>query len=144
MKREFIWNEELGYAECRIYYKDTVIYGFATCHDSDEDFKSERTGSFIAESRANIRLWQFQKNNEIKPALVALKHTLSSWESSKNYNPKSFEAKSLRRQIRAKENDLAITNNNIAMEKQYLRDYLKNKDIVHTKLRNRAKQAETN
>lgn len=144
MKKTFNWEPKLGQAICLINYKDVEIIGSAQCHEDDEDFISERTGLFIAESRANIALWQHIKNNELKPQIQALEHVLASWRHNQNYNPTSFEAKSLRRQIKAKTRDYIELKNRIAMEKEYLHDYIKNKDIVHNKLRNRASMKDNN
>ena len=144
MKKTFCWEPTLGQATCLIRYKDVEIIGSAQCHDDDEDFMSERTGMFIAESRANIALWQHMKNNEIKPQIQVLEHVMASWRNSKNYNPASFEAKSLRNQIKAKTRDYNELKHRIAMEQEYLRDYIKNKEIVHNKLRNRAAMKDNN
>lgn len=138
MRKTFNWDSNLGQAVCTIRYKDVEIIGSAQCHDDDEDFMSERTGMFIAESRANIALWQHIKNNELTPQIKALEHVAASWASSHNYNPKSFEACSLRKQIKAKKRDYAELKHRIEMEREYLNDYIKNKEIIHTKLRNRA------
>lgn len=138
MRKTFNWDSNLGQAVCTIRYKDVEIIGSAQCHDDDEDFMSERTGLFIAESRANIALWQHIKNNELTPQIKVLEHMAASWANSQNYNPKSFEACSLRKQIKAKKRDYAELKERIEMERQYLNDYIKNKEIIHVKLRNRA------
>jgi hypothetical protein len=39
---------------CDLTYNNLTFTGVATCHPEDEDMKSERTGYFIAEMRANI------------------------------------------------------------------------------------------
>ncbi len=52
--------------------------------DEPEDFMSEKTGCFIAESRAHQKYLKFVKNCEILPKLEALNHlksTLVVWES---------------------------------------------------------------
>ena len=70
--------------------------GVAYCHPDDLDFASERTGLFIAESRAIIKVLIFQRDHEIKPALATLNHLYSNMRTSKYYNPKSYEAKMIR------------------------------------------------
>lgn len=46
------WNEDTGIAQCIItdMSNGTELkgYGMAACHDYDTEFKSERTGLFIA------------------------------------------------------------------------------------------------
>ena len=124
-----------GTAQCDIYYKNTVFTGVAKCHPDDLDFSSERTGCYIAETRAIIKGLQYQRDCEIKPALAALTHLYSNMKTSKYYNPKSYEAKMLRNQIRVFEKELTAINNDLASERKNLRDYLKQKDKIYAKLR---------
>jgi hypothetical protein len=95
MKTLFCYDEKLGLAGCSVIYKGLVFTGVATCHPDDRDFMSERTGCFIAESRALIKCKQHIKKNEIEPGLAALRQAMSCMKQGKNYNPNSYEAKSL-------------------------------------------------
>jgi hypothetical protein len=99
------------------------------------DFASERTGCYIAETRAVIRVLRYQRDHEIKPTLAAFNHLYSNMKTSKYYNPKSYEAKMLRRQIRSLENELAAVNADLAAERTSLSEYLKSKEKLYTKLR---------
>ena len=135
MTKTFQYNEELGQSICLIWHKGNLIMGDAWCHDEDLDMKSERTGGFIAEARANIAHMQHQKNYEIRPALEALKHVQASFKTSKYHNPDSYESKFIEKQIKIKEEELKRIKADIAMEKQYLDDYIKNKDIVYKRIR---------
>ena len=89
----------------------------------------------MMEGRAIIKRLQHIKNNIIKPELKALKNALNVLNQSSKCNPKSQEMRILRKQIKVKENDLATVKAEIAMEKQYLSDYIKNKEIIYNKIR---------
>jgi hypothetical protein len=55
--------------------------------------------------------------------------------TSKNFNPKSYEAKMIRSQIKVLENDLAAINADLANERKNLKEYIDKKDILYKKLR---------
>jgi hypothetical protein len=112
-----------------------VFTGEATCHEDDKDMASERTGCFIAECRAVIKRLQHIKNNELIPQIRALEHTLNILKQSTKCNPKSHEMRIIRRQLGIKKTDLDIIKNQIQLEKQYLSDYIKNKEIVYNRIR---------
>lgn len=122
-------------ATCIITYNNVSFVGEAQCHPDDMDFASERTGLCIAEARANIKLMTYVRDTTIKPALAVLRHLQGNMESSKHYNPKSYEAKMVRSQIRQLEKDLATANNDIAEEKKYLKEYIQKKDEFYKKMR---------
>lgn len=124
-----------GDAICTIQYKNQTFIGKAVCHPDDLDFESERTGLFIAETRAIIQGLRFQRECEIKPALNVLYHLYGNMATSKNFNPKSYEAKMIRSQIKVLENDLAAINADLANERKNLKEYIDKKDILYKKLR---------
>ena len=124
-----------GTAVCTITYKGLDFMGTAKCHEEDRDFESERVGMSIAESRANIKLLGFMRDNEIKPQLKILNHLLSNMKTSTYYNPISYEAGMVRSQIRAIEKELTAINNAIADERKFLKDYIDGKDKLYKRLR---------
>ena len=124
---------------CTIQDKNNTFTGIAVCHEDDMDMVSEITGSFIAESRALIKRLQHIKNNEIKPELKALKNLQKSFIHSPYFNPYSMEYKTLKRQIQIKEEELSVIKDDIETEKQYLKQYLQNKDILFNKIRKKNK-----
>lgn len=130
MKTKKTFEYENGVAFCYIEKGDNLFLGSACLHPDDADIASEITGCEIAEARANIDMMQWIKNNEIKPGLKALKHLYSCVSMSSNFNPKSYENRLLRRQIRKFENDLATVNNSIAEEKKFIKDYIAGKEKV--------------
>ena len=135
MKRKYDYNSETGVAHIVILEGDKQFHGFASCHNDDEDFKSERIGMTIAEARAEINFLQHIRDNELKPALKALKHLYDNMTTSKHFNQHSYEARMLRRQIRIKENELIAIKQEINSRKQFISDYIQQKDELHEKLR---------
>lgn len=124
-----------GKSVCTIDYKGIKFTGTAYCHPDDEDFKSERVGLCIAEARANIKVLRFKKNFEIMPQLQILEHLYHNIQRGKYYNENSYETKMLRSQIRAIEKELAVADNDLAEEEQYLNEYITNKEKLYKKLR---------
>lgn len=124
-----------GTATCHIEYKNMTFTGTAQCHPDDMDFESERTGCYIAETRAVIKVLRFQRDFEIKPALNILNHLHSNMKTSKHYNPKSYEVKMIHSQIHVLEKELAVINSELAIERTNLSVYLNEKEKIYTRLR---------
>lgn len=140
MKKHFIWLPEENKTICEIKDNNLVFTGTAFCHEHDQDFKSEITGGYIAESRADIKYYQHQKNNVIKPALKALNHLLNCLKQSKNYNENSPEVKVIKKHIYNKEEELRQVITMIKIIKQDIKMYVDSKEALYKKLRARAKQ----
>lgn len=124
-----------GSAVYIIEYNGYRFVGEATCHPDDLDFESERVGLTIAEARANIKVLRHMRDCEVKPQLKILKHLYDNMRSSTHYNHYSYEAKMLRSQIRAIENELATVNNGIADERKFIKDYIDGKEKMYKRLR---------
>jgi len=124
-----------GSAVYIIEYNGYRFIGEATCHPDDLDFESERVGLTIAEARANIKVLRHMRDCEVKPQLKILNHLHNNMKTSKSYNPNSYEAKMLRSQIHAVENELATISNGIADEQKFLKDYINGKDKFYQRLR---------
>lgn len=137
MKRFFEYDEDTGHATCELHDNDYFAYGFAQCHAQDEPYKSELTGCCIAEARALIDLKRM-KRDDIKQQLKALNHLQNTFSTSKKYNPRSYEARMLKRQINHKKALLVRINSEINEEIQSLRVYMKNKDEIHTRMSDKA------
>lgn len=135
MKKIFIWEPEIKSATCKIYYNKQTFIGTAFCHSADEDFCSEKTGSYIAELRADIKLLQYLRDCEYKPAYKALNHLYSSMKTNKNFNENSYESKRIRRELHRIKNLLAATTNELAELRLTLRVYIKTKDEFYNKIR---------
>ena len=112
---EFTFDEISGICGCSIVLNDFLQgFGIAQCADEDRDVISEKTGMQIAEYRAQINLLQNYKNRELWPGLKALEHLKGTMENSKKFNPKSYEAKRLDKEI--KHYKEGIEDINIAVE----------------------------
>jgi hypothetical protein len=135
MKRKYNYNSETGVAHIILIEGDNEFHGFASCHEDDEDFQSERIGMTIAEARAEINFLQHIRDNELMPAIKALRHVYGNMKTSKYFNLHSYEARMIRRQIRIKENDLIVVKQEINSRKQFITDYIKQKDELHDRLR---------
>lgn len=83
---------------CRLIHKGQEFTGHTRCLPEDEDFWSENVGCFIAETRAIIKQLKYAKKQLI-PGLKALEDFEKTLKCCKNYDPDSFEAKRLRKEI---------------------------------------------
>ena len=129
------YDEELGISTCLLFYENQSFYGMAQCNEKDKDFQNKMTGEHIAYERAMIQALQFEKNNIIKPKINALKQLYYSMNKSKKFNPKSYEAKMLYRQIKNQTEDLVVVNDLIQTKQKALRDYINLKDKSYQTLR---------
>lgn len=107
----------------------------AECAEQDRDVISERTGMHIAEMRAQINLLQNYKNHELYPELKAYKHLLGTMIKSPRYNPKSYEAKRLNREIFNVKKTLKEINEAIDIAKKQLYEYINTKEILYQRIR---------
>lgn len=146
MKREpvFTWDEKTGHATCTLFDGNKTYVGEAHCHVDDLDVMSERTGYEIAMRRAQINFLIHVRDNEIKPGVLALKELLSEIDHSTKFNPKAYETLALYRKIRQKEFDLFAIKEELAREKESLKEYLAQKDIFYNQLRRVRKKAKEN
>lgn len=112
-KAEF-WYEETGISSTSLFYPrknnaPIIGCGIAQCHPDDEDVKSWRTGSVIADYRAEIELCKKIIQDELKPGLAALTHLKGTMTISKKYNPDSYEAKRLNKEIKNLQKEIEET-----------------------------------
>ena len=134
-KVSWTYVNELNTAVFTIQYGGATFVGQARCHPEDLDYCNERTGLTIAEARANIKLMKFKRRFEIQPKIDVLKHLLANMESSTKYAEKSYEAKSVRSQLRAQEELYNQLTQDIADEEKYLKEYIDKKDSFYKRLR---------
>lgn len=132
---QFNWDPESGVAICALTDGYNMFIGTAACAEEDIDMMSEKTGCQIALWRAEIKYYTHIRDNELKPALKALKHVYYTMNRSKHFNSKSYENIMLWRQIRQKENDLATINYMIADQKKQLKEYIDEKDKFYKRVR---------
>ena len=134
------WDAEEGIAQCTLIDGNEVFYGFATVHPDDADLANEYTGLHIAQNRAIIKALQYRKNYVLVPGLKALKQLYYSMAHSTHFNPKSYEAKMLIRQIKLHEDDIQATKEAIEEGKKSLKEYIDAKDKAYKKTRKRNSQ----
>lgn len=129
----FMHNTE-GYTECQMYYDGHWFVGHAKCLPEDMDMWSERTGSTLAEIKANVKRLKYMRNkvrNELKPLLLFQKRL----ECCKSYNAQSFEARRLRKEIWLYQSEIQEITNAINDEEAYLKKYIAEKDNLYYRLR---------
>lgn len=136
---EYHWNEETGTATYTIFYNNLTFTGTAQCHPDDEDMKNSIMGLTIAEDRAYLAYLRHIRDNELQPQLASLKQLYYAMSHSKQYNSKSYEARMLYRHIEMLKSDLYHLKKEISNIKFHLFRYLKEKEALHTILRERRK-----
>jgi len=135
------WNEELGLAQCVVTdISNGVIlsgYGRAACHDDDIPWKRASTGKYIAMTRAQIDILKKKRDYELKPSIMAIEHIISTMTNSKKYNPDSYEAKRIKKELKNLKDDLHMINTIIKDEQASLKTYLDAKDKLHKEAENK-------
>ena len=113
--------------------------GVAKCAPDDYPYAKEYVGETISQTRAKIEMLKDIRDNEIKPQIKILNHLYTNMSTSTNFNPKSYEAKMLHRQLQIKRADLNAVNDLIESMKQYIKDYLDNYMYARKTLEKKAK-----
>lgn len=142
---QYLWDEERGIATCILKIDNKEFKGMAFCHPEDKDMQSRLTGIQIAEFRALIEAYRFRRDYELKPALRALEQYYYSMNRSKDFDPRSYEAKRLYNHISMYREELEAIKEQITALQLNLRTYLTAKDGVYQALRRqRNKEASDN
>ena len=98
-KETYKWDPETGEAIYKIEDKGYVFMSVARCHPDEKEYQRESVGIGIAEMRAKRNQLRYIRDNEIKPGLAALEHVFTNMKTSKHFNPRSYEARMIRRQV---------------------------------------------
>ena len=134
---QFTWDTETGMATCILTDGKSVYVGSAKCCYKDKDMQNEKTGCEIALMRAEINYFQSIKDNELIPALNALKGI----QFSLNQCETDSKSKSIvQKKIRKIENDLAVVRYLIIEKEQSLTDYIAAKDTFYKQIRKNRKK----
>lgn len=138
------YDKETLKSSCIIEDGNIIGVGNAYCHPTDNDMASERTGMHIAEDRAYIKYLQNYRACELRPALKALKHVYATMCHSTHFNPHSYEAKRLRKEIKNLEKEINKVSCSIENVKIRLKEYIDNKEkMAHFyRTKNKIKQGE--
>ena len=115
--------------------KGNAFTGEAVCHDEDKDMMSEKTGCEIAYHRALVSYLKHLRDNEIKPAVAALKEYYYTMKHSKRHNPKSYESMMLQRKLKEKEADLDSVKIMIENELLFIKNYIDKKEKAYQTIR---------
>lgn len=134
----FNWNEEDGTSLCVIYDRDKMYYGTATCHPEDRDMMSEKAGCELAYLRAAV-MGLKSVRDELKTELQGLKKYYYSMNTSKHFNPESYEARRLMSHMDRLEKDIEIVKTLINQQNKQINDFIKNKDEYYKKIRKNRK-----
>lgn len=139
----FEWDDATGAALCVLTDGEHTFVGTAKCAEEDMDMKGQKTGCTIALHRAKIAYYKHLRDNEAAPALKALNQLYYSMNTSKKFNPNSYENIMLQRQIHQKQFDLDTIKTLLVTEKQELYRYIQDKENTFKHIReNRAKKAQ--
>lgn len=139
MKKIFNWDPQSSIATCILTYKNMTFIGEAKCHPDDLDFSSQYTGSYIAELRAEIKMWQHIRLNDIKSKIDILRCLLANLDHSAKTNIHSYEYKMIKKQKEELQKELQEIDNIIKDLKESLYNYIKLKDDFHSRLRIKGK-----
>lgn len=135
---KFSWHPDTGTAICVLTDdKNRTFVGEAMCHPNDEDMMSERTGCELAFRRAKLEYLRTVRDAELKPALAALEHLYACMVHSTHFEANSYEARTIRKHIHQTKFDLTTIKEMIASEYQGITDYIKGKDKVYKRIRNK-------
>ena len=129
----FMYNTS-GETTCQMYYDKHWFVGRAKCLPEDEDMWSERTGSTLAEIKANIKRLRYMRartREEMKPLTLFE----SRLKCCKGYNHESVEARRLRKEIWLYKDKIQEITNAINDEEAYLKRYIAEKDNLYVKIR---------
>ena len=122
-KESYKWDPEEGSAIVKIEDKNGYVFiGSAQCHPDDKEHMSEYLGLEIAEIRARLNMLRHIRDNETIPALRVIEHVFNNMKTSKQFNPKSYEARMIRRQINILKADLKAIKTIIKDYNDYIKE----------------------
>ena len=141
MKQNLIehWDEEHGVARCVLKYRmSSGAYlegiGIAECHSEDIAFMSRLTGSVIAQYRAELDLLKKINQYEISPSIMAVKHIYCTMTNSKRYNPDSYEANRIKKELAHLMDEYTENKNLMKIIKEELKQYIEQKDKLYRRI----------
>ena len=122
-KETYKWNPETGEAMAILTDTKTgkTFLGEAICHPGDREHMSEYTGIDIADMRARLNILRDIRDSEIKPQLKTMKHLYCNMKTNKLYNPRSYEARMVRRQYYFLQGNLKTIQDLINEYKTYIK-----------------------
>lgn len=142
MKQEpkFRYDQEAGVTICQ--YEDKygrLFLGTAMCAPEDEDVKSEFTGYSIAEYRAKIDYARTRKIDALM-RYEALRDLYYSMQHSSHYNPKSYEARRIKKHYMQALGNLKEARVTYQGLQTGLRNYIDTKEKIANKYRSKVEK----
>ena len=133
-KTRYDYDEETG-----ITVVDKIIDGKYVCGEArvapqDKPYANAFTGYAIAECRLNIDYARKHIEYDLKPQLFILNHLLGTMAKSPRFNPNSYEAKRIYAERQNILDDIEQFKSYIEATKDYLHDYIVNKDNFYRRL----------
>ena len=135
-KPKFIWDESTGEATCWYPHPITgkIYEGKAHCNIIDNDFKSEKIGCCIAETRAILQIMRDERD-KTAASLKTLKHLYETMEQGWHEDKPNHQMILTKREIIRKEVELKEYRENIQKMTQALHTYITDKEKFHEKIR---------
>lgn len=137
-KVQFHFSDETGLCICTINIRENQYIGMAQCHPDDMDMMSEKTGEEIAYNRAIVEMLRDERSR-LQTELAGLKSLYYSMNNSPKFNAHSYEAISLFKQMRLRQDDIGSINDLIRSTQHYVDQLIKEKDEFYKKIRKNRK-----
>lgn len=132
---KYSWSPETGVATCQLFIDRNHIYeGQAICAEQDTDMKSEKTGCHIATERAKLA-WYKDMRDELSVQSVALRHVISLMRQAPGHDEASPDYQTAVNELRRVEDELSMTRDIINFTRNFLSDYISEKDKFYKGLR---------
>ena len=123
------WDSEDGIAVYTTTTPDGNSFtGVSQCHPDDKEFMSENFGMSIAGTRSALAYLRHLRDNEILPQIKILNHVYTNMTTNKKFNPKSYEATMVRRQLTHLRYELEDTKEMIRLLKDQIDINIKTKE----------------
>ena len=115
-------------------YDGRVFTGKATCHWTDKDMFSEKTGYSIAEKRAMIKIIK-DKKKLTKKILKEFESLYNNLKNAKDFNEYGFMERKMRRKMYELKDEIQSYQEAIVMFQAELTATIKAKDKIYNKIR---------
>jgi len=138
MKITTNWDEENGITIYRVSYDNKYYVGISECHPDDKEFQSQDFGEALASVRATLDFLRDLRDNEIIPQLKIIKHLYTNMTTSKQYNPKSYEATMIRRKYLQLQDQYTTVRNQIRQFKDQEAFILDTKESFNSLIRSKS------
>lgn len=133
-KTYYKYDEETGIATADRIIDGKYVRGEAHVAPQDKPYANAYTGYTIAECRLNIDYARQHIEYDLKPQLFILNHLLGTMKKSPRFNPESYEAKRIYAERQNILDDIEQFKSYIEATKDYLHDYIIEKDQLYRRL----------